>query len=266
LRADYNKCLVQANVYLFQKNEKPPVSKEPRAVLDSIWAFPPNRETFGGTAYFIVENSQNVPANVLQAEFKSVPKNLPQNVPKNVLIDCPSWDHNTQSFLQRHGGVQHLIITHRQGASPAAAEIQRCFGCQVWVQEQEAYLLPSVDVTSFQESSYPYADLQIFWTPGYSPGSACVYRAGQGVLFTGRHLLPDQQGNPTPLRMAKTFHWPRQLKSVREILDRFDENSLRYLCPGANTGFLRQQGFIDNAYQKLAQLDLAQLFQVAIGV
>jgi glyoxylase-like metal-dependent hydrolase (beta-lactamase superfamily II) len=250
LGADYNKCLVQANVYLCQKNEKPAVSKEPRAVLDSIWAFPPNRETFGGTAYFIVENSQNVP----------------ENVPRNVLIDCPSWDDNTQAFLQRQGGVQHLIITHRQGASPAAAEIQRCFGCQVWVQEQEAYLLPSVDVTSFHQSGNPCADLQIFWTPGYSPGSVCIYRAEQGVLFTGRHLLPDQQGNPNPLRMAKTFHWPRQLKSVREILDRFDEHSLRYLCPGANTGFLRQQRLIDNAYQKLAQLDLVQLSQVAIGV
>jgi glyoxylase-like metal-dependent hydrolase (beta-lactamase superfamily II) len=234
------------------------VSKEPRAVLDSIWSFPPNRETFGGTAYFIVENSQNVPDNV--------PKTESQNVPKNVLIDCPSWDDNTQAFLRRHGGVEHLIITHRQGASPAAAEIQSCFGCQVWVQEQEAYLLPSVDVTSFYGFGNPSADLQIFWTPGYSPGSVCVYYSKQGVLFTGRHLLPDQQGNPNPLRMAKTFHWPRQIKSVREILERFDEESLRYLCPGANTGFLRQQRLIDNAYKKLARLDLLQLSQVPIGI
>jgi glyoxylase-like metal-dependent hydrolase (beta-lactamase superfamily II) len=238
------------------------VSKEPRAVLDSIWAFPPNRETFGGTAYFIVENSQNVPENV--------PENISAIAAthkfKNVLIDCPSWDDNTQAFLQHRGGVEHLIITHRQGASPAAAEIQKRFGCQVWVQEQEAYLLPSVDVASFHLSSQPSAELQIFWTPGYSPGSACVYSAQQGVLFTGRHLLPDRQGNPTPLRMAKTFHWPRQIKSVREILERFDEKSLRYLCPGANTGFLRQQRLIDNAYEKLARLDLHELSQVPIGV
>jgi glyoxylase-like metal-dependent hydrolase (beta-lactamase superfamily II) len=234
------------------------VSKEPRAVLDSIWAFPPNRETFGGTAYFIVENSQNVP--------EKIPKTESENVFKNVLIDCPSWDANTQAFLQLHGGVEHLIMTHRQGASPSAAEIQRCFGCQVWVQEQEAYLLPSVDVNSFHLSGNPSTHLQIFWTPGYSPGSVCVYCSKQGVLFTGRHLLPDQQGNPTPLRMAKTFHWPRQINSVREILERFDENALRYLCPGANTGFLRQQRLIDNAYEKLARLDLVKLSQVPIGV
>jgi glyoxylase-like metal-dependent hydrolase (beta-lactamase superfamily II) len=236
------------------------VSKEPRAVLNSIWAFPPNRETLGGTAYFIVENSQNVPENIPKTESQ-IPKNV-----LNVLIDCPSWDDNTQAFLRHHGGVEHLIITHRQGASPVAAEIQSYFGCQVWVQEQEAYLLPRVDVTSFHVSGDPSTDLQVFWTPGYSPGSACVYYSKQGVLFTGRHLLPDQQGNPNPLRMAKTFHWPRQIKSVREILERFDEESLRYLCPGANTGFLRQQQFIDNAYEKLARLDLEQLSQVPIGV
>jgi glyoxylase-like metal-dependent hydrolase (beta-lactamase superfamily II) len=243
------------------------MSKEPRAVLDSIWAFPPNRETFGGTAYFIVENSRNVPENVLQYDANNVfeANNVSGTIPGNILIDCPSWDDSTQSFLQRHGGIQHLIITHRQGASPAVGEIQSCFGCEVWVQEQEAYLLPNVNVTSFHRSVKPAAHLEVFWTPGYSPGSVCVYRAEQGVLFTGRHLLPDQQGNPNPLRMAKTFHWPRQLKSVRDILERFNEDSLHYLCPGANTGFLRQQRFIDNAYQKLAQLDLLQLAQVSIG-
>lgn len=226
--------------------------KEPKAVLNSVWAFPPNRETFGGTSYFIVENSQ------------SVPQNVHQNLHQNVLIDCPSWDDNTQAFLQKHGGVQHLVITHRQGASPAVAVLQQHFGCQIWVQEQEAYLLPNVAVTMVQQSA-KINGLQIFWTPGYSPGSVCVYHPEQGLLFSGRHLLPDQQGNPKPLRTAKTFHWPRQLKSVREILEQFDASSLRYLCPGANTGFLRQQRSISNAYQKLAQLDLRELAEAPVG-
>lgn len=245
------------------------MSKEPRDVLDSIWAFPPNRETFGGTAYFIVGNFSSSP----QPEFRNAtpvstpdtlqnakPTGSDQNYCQNVLIDCPSWDDGTQAFLQKHGGVQHLVITHRQGASPAAASIQALFGCQIWVQEQEAYLLTEGVIASFQDSVQITDHLQVFWTCGYSPGSACVYDARQGgVLFTGRHLLPDPQGNPAPLKTAKTFHWPRQIRSVRDILRRFDEQSLRYLCPGANTGFLRQQRFIDDAYRKLARLDLSQL-------
>jgi hypothetical protein len=93
-----------------------------------------------------------------------------------------------------------------------------------------------------------------------------VYYQPHGILFTGRHLLPDVSGNPQPLRTAKTFHWPRQLKQVRQILERFDGESLQYLCPGANTGFLRQQRFIDRAYSKLQQLDFSTLRQAAIWV
>jgi glyoxylase-like metal-dependent hydrolase (beta-lactamase superfamily II) len=218
------------------------VSKEPRSVLNTVWAFPPNRDTFGGTAYLIVENSQNI------------------------LIDCPSWTEDTQAFLEAQGGVRWLVLTHRQGMSPAIALIQEKFGCQVLVQEQEAYLLPNVKATSFTDCLEITPTTQVFWTSGYSPGSACVYYRPEGVLFTGRHLLPNASGSPQPLRTAKTFHWSRQLKQVQSIIERFDEASLQYLCPGANTGFLRQKRLIDHAYSKLQQLDLHALKQAAIWV
>ncbi|MGL5193174.1 MAG: MBL fold metallo-hydrolase, partial [Chroococcales cyanobacterium] len=44
--------------------------KQPRAVLDNIFAFSPNRETLGATAYLIVENNANI------------------------LVDCPPWDES----------------------------------------------------------------------------------------------------------------------------------------------------------------------------
>jgi glyoxylase-like metal-dependent hydrolase (beta-lactamase superfamily II) len=237
---------------LFLAQELASMSKQPRPVLDSVWAFSPNRETFGGTAYLIVENSLSIPQNVLN------------NVPNNILIDCPSWDDETQSFLAQQGGVQWLVLTHRQGMSSAVANIQERFGCQVLVQEQEAYLLPDVTVTAFSSGRSITPNIEVFWTPGYSPGSACAYYQPHGSLFTGRHLLPDTSGHPQPLRTAKTFHWPRQLKQVQQILERFDDDSLQYLCPGANTGFLRQQRLIDHAYTKLQQLDFHALRQVAI--
>ena len=250
------------------------MSKEPRAVLDAIWSFSPNRDTFGGTAYFIVENSVGVPSNGPTDSSPNSPSgnasislaDSPLGASQNVLIDCPSWDETTQTFLKEQGGVGHLVITHRQGASPAAALIQQQFHCQVWVQEQEAYLLPDCRTTPFQQSAQA-GSVELIWTPGFSPGSACVYTPHQeGVLFTGRHLLPDQQGRPTPLRTAKTFHWPRQLRSVGSLLERFEPQSLRYLCPGANTGFLRQQRFIDHAYEQMAQLDLKQLSHQPVGL
>ncbi|MBE9126408.1 MBL fold metallo-hydrolase [Coleofasciculus sp. LEGE 07092] len=210
--------------------------KTPHLVLDSIFAFPPNRDILGGTAYFIVENAANF------------------------LIDCPAWNEPNEQFLRERGGVSVLFITHRGGIGKAR-EIQEALGCKIVIQEQEAYLLPGLEVATFESELTLSSSCQGIWTPGHSPGSACLYsKAAGGVLFSGRHLLPNQQGEPIPLRMSKTFHWRRQLRSVQILMERFNFETFRYICPGANTGFLRGKGVIDQAYDRLVQLDLnAQL-------
>ena len=213
-------------------------SKPPQAVWDNIFAFPPNRGTLGGTAYLIVENSLG-----------------------NILIDCPAWDDANQQFLQSVGGVRWLFLSHRGGIGKTR-EIQENFGCEVLIQEQEAYLLPGLRVTTFQHEFTPSPLAKAIWTPGHSPGSSCLYYTDRGgVLFSGRHLLPNQLAEPVPLRTAKTFHWPRQLKSVQLLLDRFTPETFQYICPGANTGFLRGKRVIEQAYQRLASLDLEGLLQ-----
>lgn len=213
------------------------VSKQPRPVLDNIFAFPPNRDTLGATAYFILENQSNI------------------------LVDCPAWDEINHTFLLSRGGVRLLFLTHR-GAIGKAREIQEATGCDILIQEQEAYLLPGLKVTVF-EGEFALSDrMKAFWTPGHSPGSSCLYdsRSG-GVLFSGRHLLPNPEGAPVPLKTAKTFHWPRQINSVKSIIDRFSSSTLQYICPAANTGFLRSKGSIDRAYEQLTNLDLAVCLQ-----
>ncbi|MBW4633353.1 MAG: MBL fold metallo-hydrolase [Iphinoe sp. HA4291-MV1] len=205
--------------------------------LSTIFAFPPNRDTLGGTAYFIVRNEGNI------------------------LIDCPDWNQINQDFLRSHGGVHHLFLTHR-GAIGKTAEIQKTFNCEVLIQEQEAYLLPGLVVTTFNVEFTLNSTAQLIWTPGHSPGSSCLYYQQRGgVLFSGRHLVPNQHSEPVPLRSAKTFHWFRQIKSVKLLLERFTPETLHYICPGANTGFLRGKRFIDNAYKHLASLDLTALRQ-----
>ncbi|AFY49729.1 Zn-dependent hydrolase, glyoxylase [Nostoc sp. PCC 7524] len=212
-------------------------TKSPRVVLQNIFAFPPNRDTLGGTSYFIVRNEGNI------------------------LIDCPALDQINQDFLRSHGGVRWLFLTHR-GAIGKTAEIQQNFGCEVVIQEQEAYLLPGLTVTTFTQELILDDKTKVIWTPGHSPGSSCLYYSELGgILFSGRHLVPNQQGEPVPLRTAKTFHWPRQIKSLQALLENFTPETLQYICPGANTGFLRGKRVIEQAYQHLKSLDLQTLLQ-----
>ncbi len=212
-------------------------TKQPKAIFPNIFVFPPNRDTLGGTSYFIVGNEAKI------------------------LIDCPAWEATNQDFLSLHGGVDYLVITHR-GAIGKTPGIQQRFNCEILIQEQEAYLLPELKVTTFREKFQLNSSIEVIWTPGHSPGSSCLYYGHEGgIIFSGRHLLPNQQGEPQPLRTAKTFHWRRQINSVRSLLAKFSPTDLQYILPGANTGFLRGKGVIDNAYGRLAQLDLQTLLQ-----
>lgn len=219
------------------QSPQPLNSKLPRSVFETVYAFSPNRDTQGGTAYFIVNKAAN-------------------GQPNNVLIDSPFWDEGNREWLLNQGGVKWLFITHRGGLGRAAA-IQKALNCEVVIQEQEAYLLPNTPTTTFHHHLQLSSEMEGLWTPGHSPGSACLYyRAYGGVLFTGRHLLPDRVGHPAPLRLAKTFHWPRQLQQVETVRSRFNADTLAHICPGASTGFLRGQRTIDRAYTKLQQLNL----------
>lgn len=212
--------------------------KHPEPIFETVYAFPPSRDTLGGTAYLILKNSGNL------------------------LIDCPTWQPETAAWLADQGGVAQLVLTNRVAHGQVRA-MQAALDCQVIVQEQEAYLLPAVpQVQPFAQTVDLAADVQVLWTPGFSPGSACVlYRAYGGVLFSGRHVLPDRQGHPMPLRLAKTFHWGRQLQQVQRLVDQFSPETLAWICPGANTGFLRGDRRIASAYDQLAAIDFTALHQ-----
>ncbi|MGD1852936.1 MAG: MBL fold metallo-hydrolase [Leptolyngbyaceae cyanobacterium] len=216
-----------------------PTAKLPQPVFDAdIYAFSPNRETLGGTAYFMTAPSADG---------------------ANILVDCPAWTEANLDFLVQQGGVRWLVITHRGGHS-RVRDWQAKFSCDVVVQEQEAYLHPQVKTQTFGREHVLTDQHRLVWTPGHSPGSSCVYSSAHGgILFTGRHILPNREGGAAPLRVSKTFHWPRQLQNIQRLLDQFAPQTLSYICPGANTGFLRGKRYIDHAYEKLAQLDLQQL-------
>ena len=209
-----------------------PSPKYPKLVLDHVFAFAPNKETLGGTSYLLIH---------------------PQG---NILIDCPPWQELNQLFCEEKGGVKYLFLTNRDAISKHIRQIQQDLNCDLIIQEQEAYLLPNLQPITFQQDYQVYDNCHLLWTCGYSPGSSCLYyREFGGVLFSGRHLLPISPSEILSLRLKKTFHWQRQLKSVELLKAHFNSDNLQYILPGANTGYLRGKGYIDRAYEKLTSLD-----------
>ena len=216
-----------------------------KQILPNIYAFRPNRETLGGTAYAIVTgSSSDDPASKAR--------------PENVLVDCPAATEEVCHRLEELGGVKWLVLTHRTamgqpGSNNACvAKLVQKFSCQVVVQEQEAYLLPQLPVRSFGDELELAPELQLIWTPGHTPGSSCLlYCQAGGVLFTGRHLLPNDEGELVPLKQATTFHWSRQLSSIDLLLQRIEPPAPEWICPGANLGKLRGDKIMDDGRKRL---------------
>lgn len=187
-----------------------------------VYRFKPNRATGGGSSYLITR---------------------PEG---NVLIDAPAWSEEHNQALQALGGVTHWFFTHRGGIG----EVERWFKVmqpQILIHEQEAFLVNAPVAFRFAQDC-EIAGLALVWTPGHSPGSTCL--RWRDTLFSGRHILPNSQGQPRPLKLAKTFHWPRQLKSVQKLVV---GPEFTRICPGAAVGLLRGAVAIEDAQAQLKQ-------------
>lgn len=104
---------------MFRKTAR--LSKFSRQLLEELFALPSNKDTLGGTAYFILEKTSNI------------------------LMDYPEWNQQVEDFLQQHGGVRCLFITHRSAVSKLVKSLQKTLKCSVVIQVRTGGLSASRD-------------------------------------------------------------------------------------------------------------------------
>jgi glyoxylase-like metal-dependent hydrolase (beta-lactamase superfamily II) len=162
---------------------------------EGLWAFPPSRDSDGGSAW-LMHSAAGLA----------------------VLVDVPLLNDENLNFLRlQPPGL--VVLSHRQGHG-RCRRLQQALGWPVLVQEQEAYLLPTLeDRRVFADQLELEPGLSLLWTPGPSPGSCCLHwQQGQrDVLFSGRLFWPAAGGGLAVQRTAVTFHWPRLLASAKRL-------------------------------------------------
>ena len=196
--------------------------RPPQQLRDDLWLFPPNRDCQGGSSWW------------LAAE------------PEPVLIDCPPLTEATLTALRELAGdrTPRILLTSREGHG-RLRRLQERFGWPVLVQEQEAYLLPNVaPLHTFAEEHGTSSGLRLLWTPGPTPGSCVVHAPSADLLFCGRLLTPLGPGQLGPMRHGRTFHWPRQLESLRRLRDWLPSEVSPQLASGAGLGTLRGERLV----------------------
>jgi len=112
--------------------------RPPQAVRADLWLFAPNRDSQGGSSWWLQ-------------------RPLPDGA-CGVLIDCPALSEANLSFL-RQRGPGWIVLTGREGHG-RCRRLQEALGWPVWVQEQEAYLLPGSSSWRRASSSGPPAPAQ----------------------------------------------------------------------------------------------------------
>lgn len=219
----------------------PEPGRPPRRVRPDLWLFAPNRRTQGGSSWLLEGD--------------------PRQARPDLLIDAPAWNAaNHDHLLQRRAKVGAdaglIVVTGREGHGEIG-RWQALLGWPLLLQEQEAYLLPGVQrLRPFASALEPAPGLRLLWTPGPSPGSCVLHVQGPELdaLFCGRLLVPLAPGLLGPLRTARTFHWSRQLASLRQLLAWLPLQSPEWIATGAALGALRGQVLVPDAARMLRTL------------
>ena len=188
-----------------------------KALASGLWAFPPSRDSDGGTAWLLHSKSG-----------------------ASVLVDVPLLSDEHLSWLQQQP-QGWIVLTHRQGHG-RCRRLQEQLGWPVLVQEQEAYLLPTVQQRqSFADQWEIEPGLKLLWTPGPTPGSCCLHwsQGERDVLFCGRLLWPSGSSD-VELRIGdSTFHASRQKRSLQRLRAWLRPGQPAQIACAAGLGVLR---------------------------
>ena len=196
----------------------------PRAIREGLWVFPPNQQANGSTSWWLDCD------------------------PEPLLIDCPSFSEETLKGLKKLArGRSALIILTNRDAHGQIREFQEELGWPVLLQEQEAYLLPSVsELKTFEDKVSTKSGINLLWTPGPSPGSCIALAQGPwNVIFCGRLLIPVGFNQLAGIKHPRTFHWPRHLQSLEKVRKWIPSDARPGLASGANLSLLGSRLIVD---------------------
>lgn len=204
----------------------------PRRLEDNVWIVgQPSTRNYGALSYFI---------------------ELPGG---GVLVDVPKPSEELYQWLEAHGGVRYLFLSHRDHVQHHAEIAARFPGCQRVIGRADvnvratAYADATGDVeVKIGEGQGPTdlegapiaaealaaAELVVLPQPGHTPGGLCLLYAGR-FLFTGDHLAYSRRlGHVIGHRLQCWEDWERQSASVHQLATWAEAGWFRFqwLLPG----------------------------------
>jgi glyoxylase-like metal-dependent hydrolase (beta-lactamase superfamily II) len=144
--------------------------------------------------------------------------------PSNLMIDAPRWTRDVYDPLAALGGVQHVLLTHRDDVADAD-RYARHFDATVWIHADDRDAAPYADrLVEGEQAVEIVPGVVAVPVPGHTRGSV-LYHVDGHVLFSGDSLAwDDNRQQLTAFRDACWYSWSSQAAS----LARFAASSLRF--------------------------------------
>ena len=153
----------------------------------------------------------------------------------NVMVDCPRFNSQLARRLEARGGVDWIVLTHRDDVADHARWKARFPGARRVIHRLEVNVRQGTDACevildgdgphwapfSHGESPGGGDTLRVVFTPGHTGGSVTLsYARGDGALFTGDHLaFQVGLGRVGGFRRACWYSWDEQVRSVARLAD-----------------------------------------------
>lgn len=147
----------------------------------------------------------------------------------NFMVDGPRFVPKLVRFIEEQGGLDHVLLTHRDDVGSAAKYAQH-FGARMWIHENDREAAPeATDILTGYAVSEPIPGCTIIPIPGHTIG--CVAFLIDEKLFPGDSLGWELAKNMLWSNPQFCWDdWPMSVRSLRRLQDfRFD-----YVCSGHN--------------------------------
>ncbi|HEY2331348.1 MAG TPA: MBL fold metallo-hydrolase [Acidimicrobiales bacterium] len=138
----------------------------------------------------------------------------------NVLVDSPRYTEALAGPLADMGGIDHVVLTHRDDVADAERWATR-FGARVWIHADDRRAAPfATDLVEGTDDVTITPGLVAVPTPGHTKGSM-VFVLEDRWLFSGDSLAWSQERQDlTAFRDVCWWSWPDQLDSLARLADR----------------------------------------------
>lgn len=142
----------------------------------------------------------------------------------NLMVDSPRWTRDVVEPLTELGGVDHILLSHRDDVADADRYADH-FGSQVWIHHDDRDAAPYATDLIEGVSRHQVADgVVAFPVPGHTRGSV-LYLVDGHLLFSGDSLSWNPRREQlSAFRNACWYSWPEQTAA----LGRFADSGLRF--------------------------------------